>query len=434
MPRRLEIVEELCVGLMHAHKAGLVHRDIKPANIMIAESGAVKILDFGVARLADSDLTADGVVIGALNYMSPEQMTGTPLDARSDVFAVGAVFYELLSGKRAFPGSLREGLPYRIIHGSPPPLAQLVDQLDPEIERIVQRALEKDPATRYPDVVSMRTDIARVRRRLEAALGDGTDGDAATAVITPVPASISAIRAASAVPGVPTPVPTATPVPMAAPVPPPAARSRGPLVVAGVAVLIAAGAIAWVATRPAPVDQPPQAVEAKADMVLAAPPKPQPVEATPAVAKSTTPAPQPTQAAPQTPPKPTPVAAANASNAVAAGEAEILRAMREFSAAWNRRDVDGVKKVFPAFAGAEAPRFQNFELEFDSPRVTIDGGRAEVQTAVRHIPRSATGKDRPARVNDAVFHFVQRDNRWVMLGNQPVDKELGERAKRGRKP
>jgi hypothetical protein len=226
--------------------------------------------------------------------------------------------------------------------------------------------------------------------------------------------------------------------------PPPAARSRGPLVIAGVAVLIAVGAIAWVATRPAAVDQPPQAVEAKADMALAPPPKSQRVEATPAVEKSATPAPHPTQAAAKPPAQPAvePAADGRASGAPprpgpagtskAAAEAEILRAMREFSAAWNQRDVDGVRKVFPAFAGEAAPRFQNFELEVDSPHVTIDGGRAEVQATVRHVPRSATGKDRPARVNEAVFHFVQRDNRWVMLGNQPVEKERGERG--GKRP
>jgi predicted Ser/Thr protein kinase len=167
--RKLQIVEDLCVGLMHAHKAGLVHRDIKPANIMLTEAGTVKILDFGIARTAESDLTADGVVIGALNYMSPEQMTGQQLDSRSDVFAVGAVFYELLSGRRAFPGTIREGLPYRIVHGTPPPLADFVEELDPDIERIVSRALEKEPANRYQDLQTMRHDIARVRRRLESA-------------------------------------------------------------------------------------------------------------------------------------------------------------------------------------------------------------------------------------------------------------------------
>jgi serine/threonine protein kinase len=166
---RLQIVEDLCTGLSHAHRAGLVHRDIKPANVMLSDDGTVKILDFGVARAAESDLTADGMVIGALNYMSPEQMTGQNLDARSDVFAVGALFYELLSGRRAFPGTLREGLPYRILHAMPPPLSEVVADLDPEIERIILRALEKDPATRYQDVATMRQDIARVRRRLEHA-------------------------------------------------------------------------------------------------------------------------------------------------------------------------------------------------------------------------------------------------------------------------
>jgi hypothetical protein len=113
----------------------------------------------------------------------------------------------------------------------------------------------------------------------------------------------------------------------------------------------------------------------------------------------------------------------------AAAEADILKAMREFAVAWNRRDADGVRRVFPAFSADTAPRFQNFELQFENMRVSIDGTHASVQTVVSHVPRGSAGRGRQARRSDAVFHFEQRPvgreggGSWVMLGNQPVQKE-----------
>jgi predicted Ser/Thr protein kinase len=166
--RKLKIIEELCAGLHAAHKAGIVHRDIKPANVMVDTAGTVKILDFGIARLTSeaTQKTQEGTVIGSYNYMSPEQIVGKPLNHRSDIFAVGAVFYELLSYARAFGGSLRDGLWYRLVHEAPPPLRDLCNDLDPEIERIVMHALEKDPANRYQEIELMRRDVSRAKRRL----------------------------------------------------------------------------------------------------------------------------------------------------------------------------------------------------------------------------------------------------------------------------
>jgi eukaryotic-like serine/threonine-protein kinase len=125
--RKLRIVEDLCAGLHAAHKAGVVHRDIKPANVMVDPEGVVKILDFGIARLASeaTQKTQDGTIMGSYNYMSPEQLVGKPLDHRSDIFAIGAIFYEVLSYTRAFAGTLRDGLWYRLVHEPPPPLREL---------------------------------------------------------------------------------------------------------------------------------------------------------------------------------------------------------------------------------------------------------------------------------------------------------------------
>ena len=105
--RKLQIIDQMCAGLHYAHRMGVVHRDIKPANIMIDTEGTVKILDFGIARMGSSGTTMMGMMIGTLNYMAPEQMEGKSVDARADIFAVGAVIYEIFSNRSAFTGSMQ---------------------------------------------------------------------------------------------------------------------------------------------------------------------------------------------------------------------------------------------------------------------------------------------------------------------------------------
>jgi predicted Ser/Thr protein kinase len=167
--RKLELMEALCDGLGFAHKGGIIHRDIKPANLMLDADGSLKILDFGIARASESSgMTQAGMLIGTLNYMSPEQVSGQPVDLRSDLFAVGAVFYELLSYRQAFPGGLMAGILNKIVSGQPEPLPAIVPDIDPQIVRIVERALEKEPDRRYPDLSAMRQDIAAARTRLAA--------------------------------------------------------------------------------------------------------------------------------------------------------------------------------------------------------------------------------------------------------------------------
>jgi hypothetical protein len=159
-------MDELCAGLHYAHRAGIVHRDIKPANIMLDEEGLIKILDFGIARLGASGMTQAGMVMGTLNYMAPEQMEGKPIDARADMFSAGALFYELLSYRRAFPGEL-PGILHQIMSGSPEPLKTLVPALDAGLVAIVNRCLEKTPEQRYPELAAVRRELAAVRQRLE---------------------------------------------------------------------------------------------------------------------------------------------------------------------------------------------------------------------------------------------------------------------------
>ena len=171
LPWVLWWTEGLCDGLAHAHKAGVVHRDIKPANMMIDGEGGLKIVDFGIARIGDSSMTRSGVLVGTACYMAPEQLLGSHADHRADIFAVGAVFWELIAGRKAFPGTIADGLFNRICNEPHPPLTGVRDGLDAEIIRVVDKALQKDPAQRYQDMSAMGADIARLRARLpEAAI------------------------------------------------------------------------------------------------------------------------------------------------------------------------------------------------------------------------------------------------------------------------
>ena len=169
LERRLALIEELCDGLEHAHRAGVVHHDIKPANVMLTPEGVLKILDFGIARLVDvhsPSLTPTHVILGSVSYMSPERFGGEIVDHRSDIFAVGAVLYELLSGKKAFPGNVSDGVIQHILLEAPEPLSRQCPGLDPDIAGIVDRALQKAAQDRYPDVTTMRRDVASARQRL----------------------------------------------------------------------------------------------------------------------------------------------------------------------------------------------------------------------------------------------------------------------------
>jgi len=174
--RKIALLEQLCDGLAFAHRAGIVHRDIKPANLMVNSEGQLKILDFGIARFTQSDgLTQAGAVIGTLNYMSPEQIQGQPVDHRSDIFSVGLVAYELLSGRQAFPGQLATGLVHRLLHEEPPSLARSLPSPLGDLAEIVARAMAKDPRDRYQALDDMRRELQRVQGRRLAAAWEPTE-------------------------------------------------------------------------------------------------------------------------------------------------------------------------------------------------------------------------------------------------------------------
>jgi eukaryotic-like serine/threonine-protein kinase len=162
----LEIGCQAASALDAAHRAGIIHRDIKPANIMLRADGFIKVLDFGLAKLTSArpqlDVTEPGRVMGTINYMSPEQAMGQPVDHRSDIFSLGVVLYELATARRLFDGQSEAAVYDAILHEPPPPIHQFVPKAPEEFDQVIRRALEKDPARRYQTAADFRTDLKRL--------------------------------------------------------------------------------------------------------------------------------------------------------------------------------------------------------------------------------------------------------------------------------
>ena len=164
--RRLELVEGACAGLAHAHRAGVVHLDVKPDNLMLDDTGIVKVLDFGIARVLKSEVVITRHIVGTLRYMSPEQVAGRPMDRRSDVFSLGCSFFELVAYSPAYDGSTQE-IVTRIAAGPVPRLIDVVPGIDPRLDAIAARAMALDPSDRYEDLEELRLELGRLRAEID---------------------------------------------------------------------------------------------------------------------------------------------------------------------------------------------------------------------------------------------------------------------------
>jgi len=178
----IDITLQICEGLREAHKFGIVHRDIKPANVKINNNGICKILDFGLAAIqTDERLTRTKSLLGTIEYMSPEQVRGEMVDHRSDIFSLGVLSYEMLTGQLPFKGDYVAGVIYSIINEVPEVLDKSRSDIPPEFQSIIDKALEKDLGMRYQNIEDLRADLGKLRSR--PGLDSSTSGPPSIAVL-----------------------------------------------------------------------------------------------------------------------------------------------------------------------------------------------------------------------------------------------------------
>lgn len=163
VPDIVRIMGEILDALGHAHANGVVHRDMKPANLFVLENGKVKIGDFGIARVESSDLTQVGTVMGTPSYMSPEQITGQPVDGRSDIFSCGVILYQLLTGEKPFTGN-QTTIMYKVMNENPLPPSMLNVALPPAFDAVVKKAMSKSPEQRYQNAAQFAQAIVAAQQ------------------------------------------------------------------------------------------------------------------------------------------------------------------------------------------------------------------------------------------------------------------------------
>jgi serine/threonine protein kinase len=244
-PQVRSILDEVLSALSAAHAAGILHRDIKPANILFSPSGHAKVADFGIAKSAASAHTVTGQIVGTMAYLSPDRIAGRPASVADDLYAVGAVGYEALAGRRAFPQENLAELARAISDGAPPPLRGLRPDVDPALVAVIERAMARDPGWRFGSADEMRgaltgpaaTPVRPATRVLAAPLPDPTTMvvaptrnrstrwyvGLAVAVIAVLITAVALIVDSASRPAVPEPASTSTSVPVPTPsfVPPP---------------------------------------------------------------------------------------------------------------------------------------------------------------------------------------------------------------------
>lgn len=275
---KLDVVAQLCSGLGYAHTQGIVHRDVKPANVFVLEDGTVKLLDFGIAKLATSTLTRQGDVLGSAPYMSPEQVAGTQdLDGRSDVWSTGVLLFELLTGKKPFDGEALTTVIMGIMKTEPPPIDQLVPGMPKAVAEVVARALHKDRDRRYQTAEELGRELQLIRKTQQLSNLPPMDATrfASTNVLKALHDDRQKQEHGAAADKTLKPMP-------AAPAPSPAAGSKTWIIGAAAAVVLVAGAVGYsmlqqeapAATVPGPVAEGSRLATAAP---TSAPPTPAPV-------------------------------------------------------------------------------------------------------------------------------------------------------------
>jgi eukaryotic-like serine/threonine-protein kinase len=256
--RAVPLLSTALEGIEQAHRAGIIHRDLKPDNLMLTEADTLKVMDFGIARMAGSNhLTRTGLLVGTLRYIAPEQIRGEEVDRRTDLYALGAVFYQMLTGRVPFDGTTEFAILKAQLDDAPVPPASLVPGLPEWVDRAVLKALEKDPAARFQSVEELRLFLSRQ--------GGAPETGEDTLILPPRSHPIGTIAATPSAPTVETdrtrlPAAPSQPTTVAPPAPVPSTSyrpvegmgwKRGAMAAALALVLIVAGAFLWTRRGPA---------------------------------------------------------------------------------------------------------------------------------------------------------------------------------------
>jgi serine/threonine protein kinase len=408
LPVKLDIIIDVLHALDYAHQRRLVHRDIKPANIRVATDGRAKLMDFGIARLEKSDLTRTGMLIGTPNYMAPEQVNDGKVSPATDIFSLGAVLYEFLSNQKSFAGDTLHSVLYKVVAEQPAPLSQVAPGLPAQLQRIVDKALAKEPENRYQHAGLMANDIAAVRTALSGGGGPVTIAARRTPLAGSIVAdtqaspsrrkplvigiSIGAVavivagiafanrRTTQAPPAVLAAAPTAS-VPVPAPTSEPSSATRPSP---------APAAVTSQATRPAPATIP-RAQPAAAPSVTPAPPAaaaptnlppaPAPAPAPPA-APTTAPVPVP---APVTAPLPTPPSAPAVDP-----RAAVDQLIASYARAIESRSVAEIRRVYPGLTASQQTGWEQFFQSVRSLHARLAITRADVTETNADVSVSGT--------------------------------------------
>jgi serine/threonine protein kinase len=456
---KMQIMVDVCEGLAFAHGHDIIHRDIKPANIFMTSRGRVKILDFGLARGAVSDVTRTGKLLGTPNYMSPEQIRGDNVDHRADIFSTGVVFYELLSGRKAFEGDSIATTIYKVLETQPQPVHLIDGQLPAALSAVIDRALAKDRLARYQtsnellDAIHQAhgrtTQLERSHLQTIPLPSSGTATPVRTSRATITGWIVAGVAVAGflgfavwsrsshdrrpptaitqADPGSRSIAPVENPVPAVSsspspPGPPPAAIAKSGADTSNAPkALTKERALPEAPGRTGPssavVPAPPRtpdttiAITSPPPTAVAVPPPPEPkaapIEPPPSVAS-------PPSVAPAPAPTPPPPAARTEETTGAAAQAVLAR----YRTALESRDISSLKRIWPALSGRQEDALRNeFEharaiaVGFDGVDVRPTNSGATVTCRRNYTVTTAEGQTLKTTTT-MIMTLVRRDGAW----------------------